>query len=132
MAIAIYNPPPGGSKALPANTVEKVVGIQLNTGNNFSPFWTVFGKVVVNNPSPSPVTVQAQLVVAPATVLDTSMATVPANGFESISLEGVPLGTAGAIVPMCVEINCKAPSNSTAEFARLIAISVSPAVIVTC
>jgi hypothetical protein len=132
MAIAIYNAPPGGSKALPANTVQKVVGIQLNTGSNVSAFWTVFGKVVINNPSPNPITVQAQLVVVPATVLDTSMATIPANGFESISLEGVPLGTAGAIVPMCVEINCKASLNANAEFARLIAISVSPAAIVTC
>ena len=61
MAIAVYNLPPGGSKALPANTTEKVVGIQLNTGNNVSPFWTVFGKVVVNNPNASPATVEAQL-----------------------------------------------------------------------
>jgi len=132
MAIAIFNPPPGGSKALPANTVEKVVGIQLNTGNNLSPFWTVFGKVVVNNPNASPATVQAQLVVAPATVLDTSTATIPANGFESISLEGVPPAPTVAIVPMCVEINCKASLNANAELARLIAISVNPAVVVTC
>jgi hypothetical protein len=132
MAIAIYNPPLGGSKALPANTVKKIVGIQLNTGNNVSPFWTVFGKVVVNNPNASPVNVVAQLVVAPATVLDTSVATIPANGSESLSLEGVPLGTAGTIAPMCVEINCKASSPANAEFGRLIAISVSPAVVVTC
>ena len=132
MAIAIYNAPPGGSKPLPANTVEKVVGIQLNTGNNVSAFWTVFGKVVVNNPSPSPITVQVQLVVAPATVLDTSTATIPANGSESISLEGVPLTPTGGIVPMCVEINCRASLNANAEFARLIAISVSPALVVTC
>jgi len=132
MAIAIYNLPPGGSKPLPANTVEKVAGIQLNTGNNLSPFWTVFGKVVVSNPGASPVNVVAQLVAAPATVLDTSTATVPANGSESISLEGVPPGTAGAIFPICVEINCKASLNANAEFARLIAISVSPASVVTC
>jgi len=132
MAIAIFNPPPGGSKALPANTVEKVVGIQLNTGNNVSPFWTVFGKVVVNNPNASPVNVVAQLVVAPSTVLDTSTATIPANGSESISLEGVPLTPTGGIVPMCVEINCKASLPANAEFARLIAISVNPALVVTC
>lgn len=132
MAIAIYNPPPGGSKPLPANTVEKIVGIQLNTGNNVSPFWAVFGKVVVNNPNASPISVEAQLVVAPATVLDTSIATIPANGFESLSLEGIPLGTATAIVPMCVEINCKASLPANAELARLIAISVNPAVVVTC
>jgi hypothetical protein len=112
--------------------LKKSSGFNSIRANNLSPFWTVFGKVVVNNPSPSPVTVQAQLVVAPATVIDTSMATIPANGFESISLEGVPLGTAGAIVPMCVEINCKASLNANAEFARLIAISVSPALVVNC
>ena len=90
MAIAVYNPPPGGSKALPANTLEKVVGIQLNSANNVSPFWAIFGKVVVNNPgSASPVNVVAQLVVAPATVLDTSTATIPPGGSESIPLEGV-------------------------------------------
>ena len=132
MAIAIYNPPPGGSKPLPANTVEKIVGIQLNTGNNVSPFWTVFGKVVVNNPNASPVNLVAQLVVAPSTVLDTSTATIPANGSESISLEGVPLTPTSGIVPMCVEINCKASSPANAEFARLIAISVNPALVVTC
>ena len=132
MAIAIYNPQPGGSKALPANTVEKVIGIQLNTGNNLSLFWTVFGKVVVANPSTSPVNVVAQLVLAPSTVLDTSTATIPANGSESISLEGVPLGPAGTVVPMCVEINCKASLPANAEFARLIALSVSPASVVTC
>jgi hypothetical protein len=130
MAIAIFNAPPGGSKALPANTVEKIVGIQLNAGNNISPFWTVFGKVVVNNPSPSPVTVQAQLVVAPATLLDTSMATVPANGLVSVSLEGVAVGTASA--PICVEINCKASAAANAELGRLIAISVNPATVVMC
>lgn len=104
MASVVYNPPPGGSKALPANTVEKVIGIQLNTGNNISSFWTVFGKVVVTNASASPVNVVAQLVVAsPSMVLDTSSATIPANGSESISLEGVPSSPAGAIVPMCVQ-----------------------------
>ena len=132
MAIAIYNPPPGGSKALPANTVEKVAGIQLNTGNNLSPFWTVFGKVVVANPNPNPVNVVAQLVVVPATVLDTSTATIPANGSESISLEGVPPAPTFGITPMCVEINCKASLTANAEFARLIAISVNPASVVTC
>ena len=132
MAIAIYNLPPGGSKALPANTVEKVVGIQLNTGNNVSPFWTVFGKVVVNNPSSaSPVNVVAQLVVAPATVLDTSTASIPAGGSESIPLEGV-LQIPPSAPPACVEINCRASLNANAEFARLIAISVNPAAVLTC
>jgi hypothetical protein len=132
MAIAVYNAAPGGSKALPPNTTEKVTGIQLNSGNNFSPFWTVFGKVVVTNASASPVNVVAQLVVvAPSTVLDTSTATIPANGAESISLEGVPpSSTAGAA--MCVEITCRATSSANAEFARLIAISVNPASVVTC
>ena len=132
MAIAIYNAPPGGSKALPANTVEKIVGIQLNTGNNISPFWTVFGKVVVNNPNASPANVVAQLVVAPSTVLDTSIATIPANGSGSISLEGVPPAPTVAIVPMCVEITCKASLPANAELARLIAVSVNPALVVTC
>jgi hypothetical protein len=131
MAIAIFSPPPGGSKALPANTVEKVIGIQLNSGNNFSPFWTVFGKVVITNASATLVNVVAQLlVVSPATVLDTSTATIPANGSESISLEGVPSSPAGAAI--CVEINCKASSPANAEFARLIAIAVDPASVVTC
>ena len=132
MAIAIYNAPPGGSKLLPANTAEKVVGIQLNTGNNISFFWTVFGKVVVINPNAGPVSVQAQLLLAsPATLLDTSFATIPANGSESISLEGVAVGTAGA--PMCVEIICSTTSlPANAELARLIAISVSPAVTAMC
>jgi hypothetical protein len=133
MAIAVYNAPPGGSKALPANTVEKIIGIQLNSGNNVSAFWTVFGKVVVTNASASPVNVVAQLAVAsPSAVLDTSTATIPANGSESISLEGVASSPAGAILPMCVEINCRAPSPANAELARLIAISVNPASIVTC
>jgi hypothetical protein len=133
MAIAVYTPPPGGSKALPANAIEKVIGIQLNSGNNVSPFWTVFGKVVVTNASASPVNVVAQLVVvSPSTVLDTSSATIPANGSESISLEGVPSSPAGAILPMCVEINCRASSPANAELARLIAISVNPASVVTC
>jgi hypothetical protein len=42
MAIAIYNAPPGGSNPLPANTVEKVVGIQLNTGKQPQPFLDSF------------------------------------------------------------------------------------------
>jgi hypothetical protein len=133
MAIAVYNSAPGGSKTLPANTVEKVAGIQLNTGNNISPFWTVFGKVVVTNASANPINVVAQLVVvSPSTVLDTSMATIPGNGSESIFLEGVPSSPAGAILPMCVEINCESSMPANAEFARLIAISVDPASVVTC
>jgi hypothetical protein len=108
----------------------KVAGIQLNSGNNFSPFWTVFGKVVVTNAGSSPLNVVAQLLVAPATVLDASSATIPANGSETISLEGVPSSPAGA--SQCVEITCKATSAATAELARLIAISVNPATIVTC
>jgi hypothetical protein len=131
MAIAVYNSPPGGGPtSLPAKTDEKIVGIQLNTpgSNNVSPFWTVFGKVVVNNTTASPATVRAQLVVAPATVLDTSKATIPANGFVSISLEGVPETDAA----MCVEIHCEASSSATAELARLIAISVDRATVVTC
>jgi len=111
-----------------ANVDEKIVGIQLNTGNNHSPFWTVFGKVVVNNNTASPATVRAQLEVAPATVLGTSKATIPANGFVSISLEGVPETDA----PICVEIHCEASSSATAELARLIAISVNPASVITC
>ena len=131
MAIAVYNSPPGGGPtSLPANMDKKIVGIQLNTGNNVSPFWTVFGKVVVNNTTASPATVRAQLKVAvPATVLDTSKATIPANGFVSISLEGVPPETDLA---MCVEIHCQASSSATAELARLIGISVNPASVVTC
>jgi len=128
MAIAVYNSPPGGTKPLPASMDTKIVGIQLNTGNNVSPRWTVFGKVVVNNATASPATVRAQLVVAPATVLDTSKATIPANGFVSISLEGVPETDAA----MCVEIHCEASSSATAELARLIAISVDRASVVTC
>jgi hypothetical protein len=130
MAIAVYNSPPGGSASLLANTDKKIVGIQLNTGNNVSPFWTVFGKVVVNNTTASPATVRAQLkVAAPATLLDTSKATIPANGVVSICLEGVPLETDA---PMCVEIHCQASSSATAELARLIAISVNPASVITC
>jgi hypothetical protein len=131
MAIAVYNSPPGGTNSLPAKTDEKIVGIQLNTSNNVSSFWTVFGKVVVNNTTASPATVRAQLVVAgpPATVLDTSKATIPANGFVSISLEGVPPESDAA---MCVEIHCQASSSASAELARLIAISVNPASVVTC
>jgi len=128
MAIAVYNSPPGGVPTpLPPSVDTKIVGIQLNTGNNHSPFWTVFGKVVVNNTTASPATVRAQLKVA-ATVLDTSKATIPANGFVSIPLEGVPLTDAA----MCVEIHCEASSSATAELARLIAISVNPASVVTC
>ena len=128
MAIAVYNSLTGATTPLPASTDEKVVGIKLNTGNNVSLFWTVFGKVVVNNTTASPATVRAQLKVA-ATVLDTSKATIPANGFVSISLEGVPPETDAA---MCVEIHCEASSSATAELARLIAISVNPASVVTC
>ena len=128
MAIAVYNSLTGATTSLPASTDEKVVGIQLNTPNNRSPFWTVFGKVVVNNTTASPATVRAQLKVA-ATVLDTSKATIPANGFVSISLEGVPPETDAA---MCVEIHCEASSSATAELARLIAISVNPASVITC
>jgi hypothetical protein len=36
MSIAIYDPPPGGAAALAPNVSQKVVGIQLNTGNNVS------------------------------------------------------------------------------------------------
>ena len=130
MAIAVYNSLTGATTPLPASTDEKVVGIKLNTGNNVSLFWTVFGKVVVNNTTASPSTVRAQLkAVPPGTVLDTSRATVPANGFVSISLEGVPPETDAA---MCVEIHCEASSSATAELARLIAISVNPASVVTC
>ena len=131
MAIAVYNPPPGGSKALPANTVEKVIGIQLNTGTNLSPFWTVFGKVVVNNPSGSLATVLVQLVVG-GTVLDASTATILASGSGSISVEGVTPTLPVPIVPMCVEITCRASANANAGLARLIAISVNPASEVTC
>jgi hypothetical protein len=135
MVFAVYNSPPGGSHSLPANTVEKIVGVQLNTGNNVSQFWTVFGKVVVDNSTNSqPVKVQAQLVVPGSLtpLLDTSIATIPANGLGSIPLEGVPAQTDAA---MCVEIHCKAfPPGATpgAEYARLIAISVDRASPLTC
>jgi hypothetical protein len=130
MAIAVYNSPPGGGPTpLPASTDEKIVGIQLNTGNNVSPFWTVFGKVVVNNTTASPATVRAQLKAVPGGLLDTSKATIPANGFVSICLEGVPPENDAA---MCVEIHCEASSSATAELARLIAISVNPASVITC
>jgi hypothetical protein len=83
MSIAIYDPPPGGAAALAPNVSQKVIGIRLNTGNNLSPFWVNTGKVVVA--SASAVSVRAQLVAvappAPPTVLDTSTATIPANGF---------------------------------------------------
>ena len=130
MAIAVYNSPPGaGPTPLPASTDKKIVGIQLNTPNNVSPFWTVFGKVVVSNTTASPATVRAQLKVA-ATVLDTSKATI-ANGFVSISLEGVFVSPE-TDAAMCVEIHCEASSSATAELARLIAISVNPASVITC
>jgi hypothetical protein len=133
MAIAtIFNPAPGGAVALPANVRQKVAGIQLNTGNNVSPFWAIFGKVVVVAGA-GVVNVQAQLVATPPvppTVLDTSTATIPANGSESISLEGVLSSAAGAA--QCVEIVCTSPVASKAEFARLIAIPVNPAVPLTC
>ena len=136
MSIAIYDPPPGGAAALAPNVSQKVVGIQLNTGNNLSPFWVITGKVVVA--SSSAVSVRAQLVAvappAPPTVLDTSTATIPANGSETISLEGVltPNAAGAAPPPTCVEIVCVSPSAAKAELARLIAFPVSPAIVVTC
>src|ERR1700756_4538682 len=133
MAIAIYNAFPGGAAALLANVPQKVAGIQLNTGNNISPFWTIFGKVVVVAGA-GVVNVQVQLVAtppAPPLVLDISPATIPANGSESISLEGV-LSTPAGPAPTCVEIICTSPVAAKVEFARLIAISVSPAAPVTC
>jgi hypothetical protein len=135
MAVAIYNAPPGAGVALPPSVAQKVVGIHLNTGNNVSPFWAIFGKVVVA--SAGVANVRAQLVAvappAPAVVLDTTTATIPANGSESISLEGVltPAAT-GAAPPTCVEIICTSPVPANAELARLIAISVDPATVVTC
>jgi hypothetical protein len=139
MAIAVFNNPPGLSVALPANVTQKVLGIQLNTGNNISPYWTIFGKVVIANPNASPVNVVAELVPVPAhpgtpAVLDTSSATIPANGTESISLEGVlPPAPAGVSPATCVEITCHAlPLSADAEFPRLIAISVDPAVVAPC
>jgi hypothetical protein len=104
-------------------------------GNNVSAFWAIFGKVVVT--SPGVVNVRAQLLAvappAPPVVLDTSIATIPANGAESISLEGVlPPTAAGAFPPTCVEIVCTSPLLANAELARLIAISVNPAEVVPC
>jgi hypothetical protein len=113
----------------------KIVGIKLNTPNNTSPFWTVFGKVVVHNGSGVPETVVAQLryVVVPATpgtVFDESHATLPVNGIVSIPLEGVtPPGMEAAF---CVEIVCNPTGNSSASLARLIAISVNPATAIPC
>ena len=136
MSIAIYDPPPGGSAALPPNVAEKVVGIRLNTGNNLSPFWVIIGKVVVA--SVGATSVRAQLVAvappAPPVILDTSIATVPANGSETISLEGVltPNAAGAAPPPTCVEIVCLSPSAAQAELARLIAVPVNPATVVTC
>ena len=99
MAIVVYNSLTSGTTSLPPNTDTKIVGIQLNTGNNRSPFWTVFGKVVVNNTTASPATVYAHLKVAvPPTVLDTSKATIPANGFVSIPLEGALPATEAAML----------------------------------
>jgi hypothetical protein len=136
MSIAIYDPPPGGAAALAPNVSQKVVGIHLNTGNNLSPFWVITGKVVVA--SASTVSVRAQLVAvappAPPTVLDTSISTIPANGSETISLEGVltPNAAGAAPPPTCVEIVCLSPSAAKAELARLIAVPVNPATVVTC
>ncbi|HEY6341473.1 MAG TPA: hypothetical protein VIY49_08285 [Bryobacteraceae bacterium] len=108
-----------------------MAGIQLNTGNNVSPFWAIFGKVVVVAGA-GVVNVQAQLVATvPALVLDISTATIPANGSESISVEGVLSAPAGA-GPTCVEIICTSPVAAKAEFARLIAIPVDPAAPLTC
>jgi hypothetical protein len=133
MAIAIYNAPSGA--LLPK--FQKAAGIQLNTGNNVSPFWTVFGKVVFANPNSSPVNVQAQLVATqpaptPPAVLDITNVTILPNSSQSISLEGVtPIPTV-AIFPMCVEIIWQASLPANVEFPRLIAISVNPATVVTC
>ena len=131
MPIAVYNPPPSAA-VLP--NFQKAAGIQLNTGNNVSPFWTVFGKVVIDNPSASPVKGVAQLVVAgsPPTGLDASPVTIPASSSQSISLEGVTPPPTVAIVPMCVEIIYETSTPARAEVPRLIAISVNPATVVTC
>jgi hypothetical protein len=137
MVIAVYNSPPGGAKSLPSGVDTKIVGIQVNTLNTQSPFWTVFGKVVVNNVTANPARLTAELTVPalPVPLLDTSLATIPAHGSVSVSLEGVVI-RGETQTPLCVEIHCNAtsspPAINNAEYARLIAISVDSVIQQTC